>query len=61
LQLAQQSAELIVLGYGSMIAEAGFSPIDLKVKAPITRLRAFHHGKPSPSLTTVNSCRADMD
>ena len=27
-----------------MIAEAGFNPIDLKPKAPITRLRAFHHG-----------------
>jgi hypothetical protein len=42
-----------------MIAEAGFNPIDLKPKAPITRLRAFHDG--TAALTTVNSCRADMD
>ena len=42
-----------------MIVEAGFNPIDLKPKAPITRLRAFHDG--TAALTTVNSCRADMD
>lgn len=31
-----------LLGYGSMIAEAGLNPVDPKAKEPITRLRAFH-------------------
>jgi hypothetical protein len=31
-----------LLGYGAMIAEAGFNPIDPRAKEAITRLRTFH-------------------
>ena len=54
LQLAQQSAELTYSGYGSVIAEAGFNPIDLKAMASITRLRAFHHGT---AVAVVDDCQ----
>lgn len=31
-----------LLGYGSMIADAGLNPIDPRAKAAVTRLRTFH-------------------
>lgn len=36
------SAWIDLLGYGSMIAEAGLNPVDDQAKMAISRLRAFH-------------------
>jgi len=36
------SAWVDLLGYGSMIAEAGLNPVDERAKMAVTRLRVFH-------------------